>query len=566
MMTRTAQDEYDTNIDILTRTNYRLSAAQVNTVSELLNRSVTLLIIGEISRRKLEKDHFSQAMSDLEKTTARLHAQINQFKYLLAPVRLLPIEILMEIFLYTAAHEPQACIPLLNQAPISISQVCSTWRRASLLCPTLWSRLSLSFNKYKTRSNASIELMTLWYSRADARPISFLLSCRSGRIVKEITAALVPFSHRFSHLSLDVDHLEDLKEFLSQCDTVLASLKKVKIYIKYAPTELYTVNLFRCAPALRDATLNIRSDMLAISSSFGFPWSQLTHLNLLHRITPHAFAHIILQCPQLVHAQLSVNIQQGSLLSPPEKPRDLAVLAHLVKLRLRIYGDGRHYDIVESTMAHLAFPAMKNFEVCGDTADFPASLIIPSLHTNNISICAAGANLLTRLVLVSVYCHADSEFASMLRACTALESLAIQAIAEHTQILAVLLEPTDNIPPPSLPSLTSFVLVIEVIGAPSLPTKLNCLIRAWTSNPARCHPFGAFTIYSSEIVDADLGIVEEVFREIRVLLGPWREIDEPDGCVAIAHSGMVLRTRHVSPRFTLTGKDDHWLGVDWPKD
>ncbi|KAG5652915.1 hypothetical protein H0H81_003115 [Sphagnurus paluster] len=540
----TTLDEYDFDIDTLTRTNHRLSAAQFNNVSELL----------------------SQAVSDPEKTTARLHDDINRFKYLLAPIRLLPIEILVQIFLYTAVHEPQACIPLLNQAPISTSQVCSAWRSASFLCSTLWSKLSVSFDKYKTTSNANIELMNFWYSRADARPLSFLLTCRSNRIVKEITAALVPFSHRFSHLCFDVDHLEDLKEFLSQRNTVLTWLNKLKIYIKYAPTELYTVNLFRCAPALRDVTFNIRSDMLAIPSSFGFPWAQLTHLNLLHRITPHAFTHIILQCRQLVHASFSVNIQQRSLLSPPaEQSQDLVVLAYLVKLRLRIYGSGRHYNIVQNTMAHLVFPSMKNFELYGVGAEFSVSLIFPSLHTHNINIYAASAILLTRLVLVSIYCYDGSEFASMLRACTALETLAIQATEDYIEILAVLSDPIGNIPPPSLPSLTSFVLVIEVSGSLSLPTKLNRLVRAWMSNPARCRPFGACTIYALEEI-YDTGITEEILGEIRVLLGPWREIDEPGGCVAIAHSGMVLRTRHVSAGFTLTGQDDNWLGFDWPKE
>ncbi|KAG5636668.1 hypothetical protein H0H81_007230, partial [Sphagnurus paluster] len=250
---------------------------------------------------------------------------------------------------------------------------------------------------------------------------------------------------------------------------------------------------------------------------------------------------------------------------PHEQSPDLFILAHLLTLRLRIDRFGPHWDIVEDTIRRLVLPSIQNFELYISDAglEFPLSPIFPALHASS----TGGAMLLTRLVLVNTCLDQRSEFASMLRGCTALETLAMQfSIDCSEEVISVLLEPTDTIPPPSLPSLTAFVWVIDR-DLPGFALKLSDLVRAWTSNPARRRSFEAVTIYALSDHQTDTTeLTTEAFKEIKALLGPWREGGEPNECVAVAHSGMVLRTRIVSEWFTLTGIIDRRFNQDWPQE
>ncbi|KAG5635477.1 hypothetical protein H0H81_011095 [Sphagnurus paluster] len=307
--------------------------------------------------------------------------------------------------------------------------------------------------------------------------------------------------------------------------------------------------------------------VLDIPSSFGLPWGQLTRLRLFQLMTPLSFNWIIFQCPHLVHASFSVDIQQRTEFDSDEWSPDLFTLAHLVTLRLSIQGVSPEGETVENTIRRLVLPSMRDFELYVDNSrqKFPLSPIFPPLHTYKTS--PGSAMSLTRLVLVNTYSNQRSEFASMLCACTALETLAMQFMKNCSEeVLAVLLQPTDTIPPPSLPSLAAFIWVIDAGDTSGFALKLNNLVQAWTSNPARCRPFGAVTIYALGEYAAELKLIKDEFREIKVLLGPWREGRQIDGCVAIAHSGMVLRTRTEAWTFTLTGKDDQWCYRDWPQE
>ncbi|KAG5634417.1 hypothetical protein H0H81_002069 [Sphagnurus paluster] len=495
-------------------------------------------------------------------------------------IDLFPLEILTEIFWLAIIRDPRVGNARLDQAPLSISQVCSTWRKASLNCPKLWSTLLLHLIKNEPPTSSKIiELMTLWYGRAKGDlPLSFSLShypkTISGSIGGEIAKALVPFSPRLSHVYFNVPRVDDLVPFLSQRIELSAAdpsdgnspiplLQKIEICVRYRSSKEFSYgNIFWFAPALRDATMNICSDFCVTSLSLSFPWTGLTQLTLSHTITAGLFSYLITQCLCLTHGSFMVGAEPGSWWQDEEQSEEeehgqeeqnLPVVApNLSSLRLRIYGSREAPVSVEDTMRRLILPSMQNLDLLVDDENVQLSSVIPSLPIHS----ATGSTQLTRLVLVNIFLESKTELLALLHACTALETLALQPLPHHTEeVLDVLQNPIDSVPAPTLPSLAACVLVVDLQFAP----KVIGILRSWMEDPERRQALEAVTVYvyggPSIGIDPASGVA---LKEIRERLGPWREADM-DGYVATAKSGMVLRTRAVFKHFILLGSESDWF-------
>ncbi|KAG5649885.1 hypothetical protein H0H81_001641 [Sphagnurus paluster] len=505
-------------------------------------------------------------MMGLQNTKIRIKDEIEKCKSFLAPVRLLPSEILIEIFLhlYTIARDPEEGLRP-HQPSISVSQVCSTWRKASLMCPELWSVIKFSVRMhdyFPTRRMA--EFITQWYSRAEGRPLSFSLShpwCSLDIIqdLRSILWALLPFLDRIYHLCLDMDYWDRITSFLSQGNASMRALQKLEIYKNFKNSN---VQLFRVTPALRDATLGISSDIIALPAHFEFPWANLTRLDLFEPITDRAFYHIIKQCSSLVRASFSVDLDLYSELSFPGELPDRFFFPKLEALQLQFCGYEREPSVAEITIASLSFPAMKQFQLSA----IDSAMVVP-LYTvasmlniqNNRS-----ATLITCLVLTNIVID-HYNFATMLGACLALEKLAVESNwdSKYDTLIALLGDAQISSPPaPSLPNLTSFALVANDKIMDALLRKLSSLVHAWSSNPARRRPLETISVYYH---DTD-GFYDPqwAFSKLRKLIGLSRTDDEVE---TIAESGIVLKTHmiskilndHFPPRETL----DLALELDW---
>ncbi|PBK92243.1 hypothetical protein ARMGADRAFT_930968, partial [Armillaria gallica] len=92
-------------------------------------------------------DDFQQARNvrgKLVKYLTRLDAEkksmeeaLAVYERVLAPVRRLPPEILMEIFTWTRNSQSYYAHRM-KGSPWVVSHVCTTWRAAALSCPELW--------------------------------------------------------------------------------------------------------------------------------------------------------------------------------------------------------------------------------------------------------------------------------------------------------------------------------------------------------------------------------------------------------------------------------------------
>ena len=122
------------------------------------------------------------------RTCRRLLSQKQQQQQLLlSPVSKLPVELLVEIFLYVVAAPPSAegdagepttlsapHTPSYRScaSPFSTSHVCRSWRAISLALPRLWSSLRVVC----PRTPRVVPLLSLWVHRARSCPLDLSLS------------------------------------------------------------------------------------------------------------------------------------------------------------------------------------------------------------------------------------------------------------------------------------------------------------------------------------------------------------------------------------------------------
>ncbi|KAG5638418.1 hypothetical protein H0H81_012749 [Sphagnurus paluster] len=531
--------------------------AQEQSISSLLSGYSADLACAETEmfRIQLEINRLIKGMENLVEVKKEIRDDVARCRYLLTPIRLLPLEILVEIFKYTIVQESNRLYPHINQAPISISQVCSTWRKASLQCPTLWSTLSLWPSGDYYKSNLTSGILNWWYGRAERQPLSFSFSELSSSIrsirsvTKEIVAALIPFSHRLSNLQLHINRFDDIAPFLSQRDVEMPFLETLAISTSKEPRLSSNVHVFRSAPALRDVTLglSIYPDILGQPLSFEFPWAQLTRLTIKD-LTPYAFHHIITQCYQLVNGSFKIDLGLPSDLETPQESAQPITLAYLSTFRLKISDiDNVGIGVVDNILSKLVLTSLKCLELCAMDINHEPSLpsTISSLHNT----LTPSTVLLTHLVLINA-CHKINQLSAMLRVCNMLETFAFQSNNSCAELIfGALLKPTDGSPVPSLPSLTSFFLVIEPRDLELLPERLSTLVHKWASNPMRRRPLELITVYDYDEIYRETDDVVLVFSEMRQLLGPWTKTG---GYEAVAESGMVLITEMVYHPFDLS--------------
>ncbi|KAG5649886.1 hypothetical protein H0H81_001642 [Sphagnurus paluster] len=536
-------------LDDFSRNNYHFSPDQRKTISTFMSSRGTDLARTQVDicLIQLKVNQLLTQMRDLQNKTIRYKDEIEKCKSFLAPVRLLPPEILIEIFSHTVVRDLDRGFPRRrNYPPLSISQVCSAWRKASFMCPDLWSTIWLFCRRDSSVvPERAIELINQWYSRAEGSRLVFSLSHDmfshiDVRELQDITWALLPFSHRISHLHFQMDDWDRVIPFLSYASASMPALEKLEIFTAHQTSQKFSVKLFKNAPALRDVTLGISSDIMAMPSRFVLPWASLTRL-VLELISDCAFYCIITQCSSLVRASFSVDLNLDSDLSYPVQLTDQFVFPHLEALQLQFYGYERAPSIAEITINALSFPAMKNFELSAIESAFvvPTHTVATLLNTYNTT----SAMLLTCLVLTNIVVD-HYHFATMLGACLALEKLAVESNTRRRDktLIALLGNTRVSSPPaPSLPNLTSFALVVNDRISDTLPQKLSSLVHKWGSNPARRQPFEALFVY----YDDTNGWCEPegIFQELRELLGPWRTDDQVE---AIAESGMILKTQKIS--------------------
>ncbi|KAJ7863456.1 hypothetical protein B0H14DRAFT_3607711 [Mycena olivaceomarginata] len=251
------------------------------------------------------------------------HARIAALRYLITPIRTLPVELLAEIFdlaIHDDTHIKDA---------FRVSQVCSDWRRVAHGTPRLWNR---NF-RVDLPSVDSDELyadgLKDWLARSAPLPVPITWIAPRWRSL-DFEFTIPPLLESLEALALSIPPHPDP-----------------------SPVLAFTV------PRLRKLSLCIRSDALPILS---LPWAQLADFTFTSRRAwghPDIAFDLLAQCSNLVRASVFTG------LGLPGAARDALALSHLRSLSLHYVGPPGHvagYDT--SFLDNLSAPVLE--ELCLD--------------------------------------------------------------------------------------------------------------------------------------------------------------------------------------------------------
>jgi len=116
-------------------------------------------------------------LTQLKMQRTTIYANLEHLRSLLCPIRLLPVELLSEIF--TLSSDPVGS-PSLSNPIFAVSHVCSSWRNIAIHKSELWSSLRLEHVHFATRPDGVIPLAGLWLGRSGDHPLRLFFQLSLG--------------------------------------------------------------------------------------------------------------------------------------------------------------------------------------------------------------------------------------------------------------------------------------------------------------------------------------------------------------------------------------------------
>ncbi|KAF8635770.1 hypothetical protein AX17_003858 [Amanita inopinata Kibby_2008] len=203
----------------------------------------------------------------------------------LAPHKQLPPEILRQIFLFCVSDKPAKFPQRSEEIRVSLSQVCSGWRRVALDTPQLWSEVQVH-----TLERRQLLKLSIWLQRSKSYPLK--LKIRGSYNWEELFDLVINrFAGQISHLYLwCMGQSGQMFRQLGLCATHLVRLQVLSLLAeRYSDTGLSLTGL----PYLRHLVLryNIVS---AIRVPLDIPMRNLVHIHVHSRCS----ADVVLQVLQ----------------------------------------------------------------------------------------------------------------------------------------------------------------------------------------------------------------------------------------------------------------------------
>ncbi|KAF8632000.1 hypothetical protein AX17_004945 [Amanita inopinata Kibby_2008] len=278
----------------------------------------------------------------------------------LAPYKHLPKELIQKIFLLSS--DDPVSFPLAHKSiplQLTISHVCSSWRRIALDTPELWSSIELKL----PRNMCNIpDYLNQWLSRA--------------KLVSAITHPPPPLnypsefyelvfdvfrSHQFKELEFRALAHESLPDLAHLPDKTLLNLEKLVLFVSRSKADVNPVPLFSNRARFPHLShLHIAAPRHCFDTRhFDLPWDQLRHLELDWNI-PLSLSQCLAalpQCTRLEHCILYVSTD-SQLISPID---DDVTLPSLQVLKLA-FQDVKDF---ETLMCHLVLPNLKRLSLKG---------------------------------------------------------------------------------------------------------------------------------------------------------------------------------------------------------
>ncbi|KAF8173055.1 hypothetical protein BJ912DRAFT_859623 [Pholiota molesta] len=248
----------------------------------------------------------------------RLH--LDKLEALLSPIRLLPIEVLGEIFNYClddTSLEPMS----LNSGPLLMTHVCSTWRRIAINKSNLWANIWVTIDNDEDRGGWPA-LVKLWIERSGQLPLRFHIqetekhdyAHHPDSVFFRVLDVLLPQAHRWKSAELlnrnfqataDIQWFRNLPE---RPDFPLLESFTLQARRMEQQELARVTEMIRQSPRLQSVTWMIKTAVTMPT----LPWAQLTHLTLIFICSLDMTLDILLECPHLHQLDVSVQLIQGT--------------------------------------------------------------------------------------------------------------------------------------------------------------------------------------------------------------------------------------------------------------
>ncbi|KAF7299471.1 hypothetical protein MIND_00897100 [Mycena indigotica] len=332
-------------------------------------------------------------------------SRVAALKYIVAPIRILPEDLLIEIFKRVVSGSQQRLdfgfdinirgIPACRfKEVLCLSSVCNYWRRVLLATPHLWV-MPMILNA-SNASSAYAETTAVMLQRSFPHPVDILLHLRKPQhaMSRKLIAVVVSSALRWSSIKANFDIIPFLQ---NAPKGTLPHLSHVELDLQNAPAVQgnQSSSLFVDAPQLSLVSIDING-----ISRLQLPWSQLRQLELIDEHHPLLVLEAIAQCTSATRLKLGCNAWRADHAT---SSGNVVSLPHLRELELDIGGGLTMTPI----FALFAFPCLKSLEIKMDgisplslSTAFPSFLQrSPNLEKLEISDCDLDAGELSAILL-----------------------------------------------------------------------------------------------------------------------------------------------------------------------
>ncbi|KAJ7460170.1 hypothetical protein FB451DRAFT_1500433 [Mycena latifolia] len=428
----------DPILTVLLQSNEPLDDSQARHVRATLDATLTGLedLEGEISKTLL-------ALVKLENERRRRSQYADILMGTLSPIRRIPSEILVEIFLTcrdNTLSEPNYSITDSRQAPMLMGHVSSRWRQVCHGAPRLWDHFHLSATPGSSMDRTVSQLRPI-LARSRILPLHVKFKQWSGSptVTENLFDLIFQTHERLKHLYLCIKRTTTSSKSLSRIfnrPTPLPVLSSIKLIVDETLDAARVLALFHDMRQLRDVHLNTHP-LPPRSLLYALPWAQFTRLGLHSALELGDARDILAQCAVLQECELYELTNEDGM----EPPHHVHQLIHLQ--RLAISSD---QEIASEFLEAFSFPNLLSL-------DISCSALSPDAIPNLL----AGSKCSLEVLRLNVN---GLDLIPLLRQLPSLQTLDLQHCGADNALFKIFTyDPREPVPSFALPQLTSLAII-----------------------------------------------------------------------------------------------------------
>ncbi|KAJ3852431.1 hypothetical protein EV368DRAFT_82552 [Lentinula lateritia] len=384
-------------------------------IKRLLNQAEEDLAGYNLEMERVRKA-YEEEMHRLRLRSQGLHIYMANLSSLQSPIRRLPEELLSLIFLYcckenelTADHE--GCREAMA---ITISSVCTRWRRLTLLCPIFWSNLTITFS-YEEDAKL-VHKLSIYLERSKSHPLTLQLTANMFEPITHKALALIAReSHRWRYILFRGDSfggdnfpcLEPLR--LPILETMIFDKFADAFFFKEPHSEPFTGTLNLKRVVFR--SLELGSGAVVLSP----PLETITSLNYASTTDIPKSLSLVKRCTNLRH--LRIDLWADDDLDDYSDSEIIPQILSIDTLEVDISGVREH----NNSLTLFTFPNLVNL-----TLRVGATLSLSKSFAALKSLFARSKCQLQVLTIRDDYCLADTDVVTLLLQFPILQELCIE--------------------------------------------------------------------------------------------------------------------------------------------